>query len=244
MERDEAPPGLAIEIKGLRKAFGRTRVLAGLDLDVRWGEVLTVLGANGSGKTTLINLLATLAKPDTGVLRVAGLDLSRSGQAARRAIGVVTHDPILYDHLSAYENLKFVGRMFGLGSLDQRIGAVAELMGVSRQLHQRAHTLSHGMKKRVSIARALLHDPPILLMDEPDSGLDQEALALLDGVLAGRTGPRTVLMTTHSLDRSLALGQRVAILAQGRVAHEEVLDSVGAGHLRKTYSRYTGGAGG
>ena len=214
MERDEAPPGLAIEIKGLRKAFGRTRVLAGLDLDVRWGEVLTVLGANGSGKTTLINLLSTLAKPDAGVLRVAGLNLSRSGQAARRAIGVVTHDPILYDHLSAYENLKFVGRMFGLGSLDQRIGAVAELMGVSRQLHQRAHTLSHGMKKRVSIARALLHDPPILLMDEPDSGLDQEALALLDGVLAGRSGPRTVLMTTHSLDRSLALGQRVAILAQ------------------------------
>ena len=238
------PPGPAIEIRGLHKAFGPTRVLDGLDLEVGWGETLTVLGANGSGKTTLINLLATLAKPDAGVLRVAGLDVRRSGQAVRRRVGVVTHDPILYDHLSAYENLVFSGRLFGLDDLERRIGAAAEVMGVSAHLGQRADTLSHGMKKRVGIARALLHDPPILLMDEPDSGLDQEALALLDGVLDGDAGPRTVLMTTHSLERSLGLGRRVAVLARGRVAHETVVDAEGAQRLRGTYARYAEGADG
>ena len=241
---DEVRPGPAIEIRGLHKAFGPTRVLAGLDLRVEWGETLVVLGANGSGKTTLINLLATLAKPDAGVLRVGGLDLGRYGRAVRRAVGVITHDPVLYDHLTAYENLKFSARLFGLDGIDERIETAAETMGMSRHLHQRAGTLSHGMKQRVGIARALLHDPPVLLMDEPDSGLDQEALALLDGVLDGGSGRRTVLMTTHSLDRSLGAGRRVAVLARGRVAHQGVVDSEGAERLREAYARHAGGAGG
>ena len=239
---DGASNGLAIEVRGLGKAFGRARVLRELDLDVRWGEVLTVLGPNGSGKTTLINVLATLAKPDSGAVRIAGVESRRSGQRVRRAIGVVTHDPLLYDHLSAYENLRFAGRMFGLDRLDERIAAAADRMGVSGALQMRAYTLSHGMKKRVSIARALLHDPPILLMDEPESGLDQEALAMLEALILDRTVPdRTVLMTTHNLDRALALGQRMAILSRGRIAYQESLDSVGADSLRETYSRYAGG---
>ena len=229
---------LAIEIRGLSKSFGRTPVLRNLDLSVRWGHVVTVLGPNGSGKTTLLKVLATLTKPDSGSVRVGGLDLTRSGQRVRRLVGVVTHDSLLYDDLTAYENLRFAARMFGLDAIDQRLAAVAEQLGVSGRLHQRAGTLSHGLRKRFSIARALLPDPPILLMDEPESGLDQEALAMLEEVLSGG---RTALVTTHSLERALALGDRMAILSRGRVAYEESLTTVGTEAMREAYFRHTGG---
>ena len=234
----EPPDGLAIEIKGLAKAFGRTLVLRNLDLEVPWGDVLTILGPNGSGKTTLIKVMATLTRPDHGVVRLAGMDLARSGQRARRLMGVLTHDNLLYEDLTGHENLRFFSRMFGLDRIQARVEEVSERMGVSARLHQRVSTLSHGMKKRLSIARALLHDPPILLMDEPESGLDQEALAMLDDVVSDPR--RTVLMTTHNLDRGLAMSRRMAILSRGRIAHEESLDSVGAARLKDTYSRHAG----
>jgi heme exporter protein A len=233
--------GLAIEIKGLGKAFGRTPVLRELDLEVPWGEVLTILGPNGSGKTTLVKIIATLTKPDKGIVRVAGLDLRRAGQTIRRVIGVVTHDPLLYDDLTGYENLRFSARMFGLDRIEERIASAAERMGVSARAHQRVGAMSHGMKKRVSISRALLHDPLVLVMDEPESGLDQEALAMLEEVVSDRSVPtRTVLMTTHNLERGLALGHRMAILSHGRIAYQESLDSVDAASLKDTYLRYTG----
>ena len=238
---DTSLDGPAIEIKALHKAFGRTCVLHNLDLELSWGEVLTVLGPNASGKTTLINILATLTKPDAGTVRVAGLDLTRSGEAIRRNIGVVTHHPLLYEDLTGYENLKFFARMFGVDRADDRLVAVAQRMGVLSLLHQKVRTLSHGMRKRISIARALLHDPPILLMDEPESGLDQEALGMLEEVVSDRTRPlRTVLMTTHNLERGLALGHRMAILARGRVAYQESLDAASATSVRDAYFKYTG----
>ena len=251
MKRDEvadnqatsevAPQKLAIEVKGLCKAFGRTPVLRDLDLEVPWGEVLTILGPNGSGKTTLIKILATLTRSDSGTVRVGGLDVTRRGQRVRRLIGVVTHDTLLYDDLTGYENLKFFARMFGLDRIDERVFDVVERMGVSSRLHQRVGTLSHGLKKRFTIARALLHDPAILLMDEPESGLDQEALALMEDIITDKTIPhRTVIMTTHNLERGLALGQRMAILSKGRIAYQESMEAVGAATLRDAYFRHTG----
>jgi ABC-type multidrug transport system ATPase subunit len=241
---ESAPQGPAIEIRGLSKGFGRTPVLRGLDLEVPWGEVLTILGPNGSGKTTLIKVLATLTRADEGTVRVAGLDLSRLGQAVRRVIGVVTHETMLYDGLSGLENLRFHGRLFGLDRIEQRIASVAERLGVVAGLPQRAGTLSHGMRKRLTIARALLHDPLVLLMDEPESGLDQEAQLMLDAVVHDRERPfRTVLMTTHNLERGLALGNRLAILARGVIAHQEPVGSeTGAASLRDAYFRHTGAA--
>ena len=239
--KETGDQGLAIEVRGLRKAFGRTPVLRNLDLAVPWGEVLTVLGPNGSGKTTLLKILSTLTKPDAGEVRVAGVDISRFGHAVRRTIGVVTHDPLLYEDLTAYENLRFFARMFDLEEEGERIASVAAQMGVSKRLDQRVRTLSHGMQKRVSVARALLHKPRILLMDEPESGLDQEALLMLEEVIADRADPfRTVLMTTHNLERGLAMGHRMAILANGRVAYQESLDSAGTTAVREAYFRYTG----
>ena len=237
------PGGLAIETKGLCKAFGRTPVLRNLDLAVPWGEVLTILGPNGSGKSTLLKVLATLNKPDSGEVRVAGLSIAQDGQSVRRNIGVVAHDALLYDGFTGQENLKFYARMFGLQRIEERIEAVAQRFGMSDRLQQRVGTMSHGMKKRLGIARALLHDPLILLMDEPERGLDQEALAMLEDVVSDRTEPfRTVVMTTHNLERGLALGHRMAILAQGKIAYQESLDSVGTAAVRDAYSRYTGAA--
>ena len=233
--------GLAIEVRGLSKALGRAPVLRGLDLEVPWGEVLTVLGPNGSGKTTLIRTLASLMKPDRGVVRVGGIDPARAAQALRQTLGVVTHEPMLYDQLTGRENLTFVARMFGLDNIEERVQHCAARMGVKARLDQRVAAMSHGLRKRFSIARALLHDPAVLLLDEPESGLDQEALGLLEDIVAGHAGPsRAVLMTTHNLERGLGLGNRMAILSRGRIAYEESLDAVGTAAARNAYARYTG----
>lgn len=229
---------MAVEIRGLRKSFGRTSVLRDLDLEVPWGQILAILGPNGSGKTTLLKTLATLSKFDSGEVRVGGLDISRSGQTVRRVIGVVTHDTLLYEDLSAYENLRFYSRMFGVDNADEKIAEVVERMGMTSRLHHRIRTLSHGLKKRFSIARALLHDPLVLLLDEPESGLDQEALAMLDAVISDKSMPsRTVLMTTHNLDRAMALSNRTAILSKGKVAFLESTEAAGNEALREAYSR-------
>ncbi len=230
---------LAIEVKGLGKSFGRVHALRGLDLDVRWGETLTVLGPNGSGKTTLIKVLATLARPDRGTVRVAGMDVSASGRSVRRNVGVVTHQPLLYDELTGRENLTLFARLFGLDEAGERAEAAARRVGMSRRLDRRAGALSHGMRKRLGIARALLHEPLVLLMDEPESGLDQEAQSLLQQIVAdGSTPSRAVLMTTHSLETGIALGDRLAVLAGGRVAYSAPAESVSASDLRRAWSSH------
>ena len=239
---ESAPKGLAIQIRGLSKRFGRAQVLRKLDLDVPWGQVLTVLGPNGSGKTTLIRTIATLTRPDEGEVRVAGHNVAKLGHRVRHLVGVVTHEPLLYDELTGYENLRFAGRMFGLDRLDDRIDRAARRLGVEANLHQRAGTLSHGMRKRFSIARALLHNPPVLLMDEPESGLDQEALAMLDAVVQdGAQSSRTVVMTTHNLERGVALGHQLAVLGRGGIVYQGAADTpTGTSAMREAYFRHSG----
>ena len=232
----EAP---AILVQGLNRSFGGPPVLHDLDLRVDWGELFVLFGANGSGKTTLIRSLATLARFDSGLIQIAGRDLRANAVSLRRSIGVLTHQTFLYDDLTAYENLRFYGRMFRVPELEERIRNVADQMGLHRLLHKRVRTLSHGMQKRLSLARAILHDPPILLLDEPETGLDQEALALLDQLLTGEgRARRTVVMTTHNLDRGLALGDRVAILADGRIAYQQSRGSFDTEGFRGAYASY------
>lgn len=233
---EESP---AIFVEGLTKSFGGAPVLHDLSLQVAWGEFLVLFGANGSGKTTLIRTLATLSRPDSGRIHVAGRDLRRDPSSVRRLIGVVTHQPLLYDDLTGYENLRFYGRMFDVQDLETRIYHVAGQMGVQGLLHKRVRTLSHGMQKRLSLARAVLHQPPILLLDEPETGLDQEALGLLDALLASEGDtPRTILMTTHNLDRGLGLGDRVAILAKGRIAYQESRRNLDPAGFRGAFAHY------
>ena len=214
-------------------------MLRGLDFEVAWGQRFVLFGGNGSGKTTLIKLLSTLARSDQGVVRVAGWDARRQGQTLRRSVGVVTHQPMLYDELSGRENLRFFGKMFRVDNLEERIATVADQVGMVNHLSKRVRTLSHGMQKRLSLARALLHDPPVLLLDEPETGLDQEALEMLDALLTSPDSPsRTVVMTTHNLERGLAIGDQLGILAGGRIAYQESRDVLDVTGFRKTVLRY------
>jgi len=230
----------ALEVTGLVKRYGRTTVLRGLDLKVPWGECLVLFGPNGSGKTTLIKLLAGLSKSTKGSISIAGRDLPKHATSLRRLIGVVSHQSFLYGDLTGYENLQFFGRLFQLESLDTRIHETANLMEIEEQLHHKVRTLSHGMQKRIALARALLHDPPILLLDEAETGLDQGALQAFDRVLTTRGRHRTIVMTTHNLDRGLALGSQIALLAKGRIMYEEKRALLDETYLRDIYAELSG----
>ena len=240
---DAIPTGPAIEVQGVSKAYGRSIALNDLNLSVPWGRALTIFGPNGSGKTTLIKVLATLSKPDAGTISIAGLDARREGALARRLIGVMTHDPLLYDDLTARENLRFTARMFGLEDPSERIETLSTQLDIKSRLDQSVGTLSHGWKKRFSLARALLHDPPILLMDEPESGLDEQALTGLGEVLGEESVlRRTVVLTTHNFERGLDFGDEVAILAKGRLVYRETSVNVSdADSLRTIYAQYVRG---
>ena len=225
----DAGAGYAVRVRGVRKAFGRTPALRGVDLDVPWGSVLSLVGSNGSGKTTLIKILATLTKADDGQALVCGLNAGRWGAEIRRRIGVVMHDSLLYDDLTGRENLAFFCRMFSLDGADERVERATATMGVSDRLDQRIGAMSHGLKKRFSIARALLHEPDVLLMDEPDSGLDQDALALLDGVIRDAAGAGgAAIVTTHNRERAARLGDSIAVLSDGRLSYAGAADGVEA----------------
>jgi heme exporter protein A len=214
-------------------------VLKDLDLDLAWGNIQAIFGANGSGKTTLVRILASLTRPDSGRIQIAGRDLRSNSIALRRLVGVVSHQPLLYGDLTGYENLRFYGRMFQLQDVEASIEQAAVQIGVLDLLNRQVRTLSHGMQKRISIARAILHNPPILLLDEPETGLDQEALDYLEAMLEnGKVLRRTVLMTTHSLERGLYLSDRVAILAKGRIVYEESCQNLDASVLRDAISTH------
>ena len=221
----------------MRKSFGRKSVLEDLRLEVPWGQVLTVLGPNGSGKSTLLRILATLTEADGGEARVAGLDVDSHGSQVRRLIGVVTHEPMHYAGLTVRENLGLHARLFGLEDGRLRIAAVADLLGIQDYVDERAGLLSHGMQRRLAIARALLHDPPVLLLDEPESGLDQEALSMIRGVLqdAKRRG-MTVVKTTHSLRWGLQFADRAVVLSHGRVGYDSGPGGVEAAVVEEAYS--------
>ena len=155
----------AIETEGLAKAFGNRRALAGVDLSIGNGECFVIFGPNGAGKTTLIKLLATLSRPSAGIARVHGLDIRHNAVQVRRRLGVVTHPTFLYNDLTVSENLRFYGRMYRVANLEQRIMEVVSQVQLESRLHDRVGTLSHGMQKRVAIARAVLHNPSVLLLD-------------------------------------------------------------------------------
>lgn len=232
--------GYAIEVKRLIKSYGEHYALRGIDLNVKWGDFLAVFGPNGAGKTTLINVLATLVKPSSGDARVSGFDLGKDSVMIRRQIGVVTHQTLLYDDLSAYENLRFYGKMYNVPSLTDRIRQLLAQVGLESRAHDRVRTLSRGMQQRLAIARSLIHDPPILLLDEPGTGLDQRAGAMLENILSSTDNrQRAVVMTTHSLEQGLALSNRVVILTEGKIACEESRQ-LDISSLRELYYQHTG----
>jgi heme exporter protein A len=208
-----------IEVKKLVKRFGLKTVLRGLDFNVRPGEFVALLGPNGAGKTTFLRILASLSRPSLGQVSVAGYLLPAQAAAVRRQLGVVSHLPLLYGDLTAEENLLFYGRMYNIPKLAARINEVLDLVGLAARRRDLVRTFSRGMQQRLAIGRAVLHDPDVMLFDEPYTGLDQDASEMLDGLLKNVAARgRTVVMTSHDLARAEDLATRFDILSRGVIA--------------------------
>lgn len=208
-----------IKVKKLVKRFGLKSILRGLDFSVAPGEFVALLGPNGAGKTTFLRILATLSRPSLGEVKVAGHHLPNEAAQVRAKLGVVSHMPLLYPDLTAEENLQFYARMYGVESMDARITEVLGLVGLENRRKDLVRTFSRGMQQRLAIGRAVIHDPEVMLFDEPYTGLDQDASEMLDDVLRSVAAQgRTVVMTSHDLVRAEDLATRFDILSRGVIA--------------------------
>jgi heme exporter protein A len=205
-----------IDVRKLVKRFGLKPVLRGLDFHVNEGEFVALLGPNGAGKTTFLRILASLSRPTVGEVAIAGYRLPAQASVVRQRLGVVSHLPLLYGDLTAEENLRFYGKMYGVKDLNKRSESILEMVGLAHRRRDLVRTFSRGMQQRLAIGRAVLHDPDVMLFDEPHTGLDQDACRMLDGVLREvAASGRTVVMTSHDLARAADLASRFDVISKG-----------------------------
>jgi heme exporter protein A len=210
-----------IRLNGVVKQYGLNPVLRGVDLNVEQGEFVTLVGPNGAGKSTLMGIVATLLRPTSGDVFVGGWRLPEQADRVRRHIGLVSHHSLLYRDMTAAENLTFFAKLYRMEDADDRIAEALRKVGLFARQRDPVGTFSRGMVQRLTIARATLHEPDVLLLDEPYTGLDQEATYLLDELLRGEAARgRTILMITHDLGHGLGLADRLAILYGGQIARE------------------------
>ncbi len=232
----------ALEARGLVREYGSVVAVAGIDLALQRGEFLTVFGPNGAGKSSLLGMLAGSLRPTRGEVLVNGATLDFGAVDLRRNIGVLSHEGFLYAQLTVEENLRFYGRLYGLGDLDRRIPERLSHVRLTERASSLVGQLSHGMRQRLALARALLHDPDVVLLDEPYTGLDPSAAAILRGVLTElRDGHRSVVMVTHNLREGLALASRVAVQVRGRFAWQGIGDEVETNDFERLYHRVVEG---
>ncbi len=210
-----------LEIRGLSKSFGQRKALQGIDLSAGPGEILAFLGPNGAGKTTLLKVVSTLLTPTSGSVSVDGFDVVEAPEEARRRIGCVFHDFMLYDDLTVEENLTFFGRLYGARPSVPKLDALLERVGLLHRKVDRIATLSRGMKQRVALARAMLNSPRLLLFDERFTWRVEAAAETLKSVLRGfADSSGSVLLTSHDPRLAHSLASRLFILSQGKVAKE------------------------
>lgn len=236
-----APPTRAIEVKGLEKSFGEHRALRGIDLEVGQGECLVIFGPNGAGKTTLLKIISTLLKPSAGKVFLDGIDIRDKPTEMRRKLSLVSHQTFLYDDLTVFENLKFYAKMYDISDSEKRIREVITWAQLESRIHDKVGTLSRGLQQRASLARAVLHNPSFLFLDEPEVGLDPHASDMVRDVLSNTdSGSRTVVITTHNLERGLKLGDKIAIVDKGKIVYRVSRQELTGVNFRDIYDRYTG----
>ncbi len=229
-------PGPVIETRELSRRFAGVTALQAVTLSVGAGEAVAVFGPNGAGKTTLLRLLATLLRPSGGALRLFERAVHDGGAAARRRIGFLSHQSFLYPDLTPTENLDFYARMFGVPKPAERVPELLDRVGLVGWAHRPVRTLSRGLEQRCALARALVHQPDLLLLDEPFTGLDVDAASMLAETLRqAHAHGTTVLMTTHDMARGFEVCTRAIILARGRLAWD---GSITATHLQEFEQRY------
>ena len=217
------------------KRFGERRAVDRVDIALAPGECLAVLGPNDAGKSTLLRMVATLLRPDAGSLSICGEALPRGARRARAGIGYLGHDPLVYLDLTPRQNLELYADLYGLSDARERIDAGLDRVGLRARSFDPVRTFSRGMAQRLGLARALLHDPELLLLDEPYAGLDAAGARLLDGVLGDLGATRGAVMVTHEVERGVSLAGRVMVLRAGRVVLQEPTAGSGGAAFRTRY---------
>lgn len=208
----------AIRLLGVTKRFGHHTALHAVDLTVNEGESVALLGANGAGKSTLLRIAATLSRPTRGEIIIRDIDAAKEPEKARRFIGLLSHQSFLYEDLTAGENLLFYANLYNLDSASEAARSALDSVGLAHRENDRVRTFSRGMKQRVAIARALLHDPSILLLDEPFAGLDVRSRdTLIARIQKSRSDSRTIVLVTHDIAQGLQLADRYVLLEAGRI---------------------------
>lgn len=241
LSRQDGGGAEGINLEGVKKSFGNVRALTGIDLEIPQGVFLSVFGPNGAGKTTLIRIIAAIAKPTSGVVSVAGHNPSKSPHEVRSVIGVISHDPYLYENLTALENLLFFGRMYGVEEYEKRALSLIKYVGLATRLHDTVRTFSRGMKQRLAVARALVHSPSVLLLDEPYTGLDQNGAEIFTHMLEEQKNKgRTIVLTTHNVEEGLGLSDRVLIMNSGRIVFQGDSGAMSSQQFKEIYKDKVG----
>lgn len=236
-------PVPALEADALEKWYGPLPAVRGVAFHLPPGEFLTLYGPNGAGKSTLLRMLAGVVRPTRGTVRIGGEAVHGGGGAWRHRLGMLSHQTFLYSGLSAEENLHFYGRLYALSELADRCAAMLQQFGLWQRRHDRVHTFSRGMQQRLALARTLLHNPAVVFLDEPYTGLDAHAAGLLRHTLEHlKDGARTVLLITHNLSQGLELADRVAVQVAGRWIHDEPRRDLNPARFEAWYTDVVGSA--
>jgi heme ABC exporter ATP-binding subunit CcmA len=226
----------ALSARKVRKTYGHFPALAGVDLDIAPGTSVTLFGRNGAGKTTFLKIAATLARASSGEVAVAGFDVGSEPEKVRRAIGFLSHNTYVYRDLTSRENLRFFSRLYGLDLSDDELVSRLERVGLGHRLNDPVRSFSRGLLQRVGIARVMLHDPQVLLLDEPYTGLDAHAVGILNDMLDEAVGlGSTVVLTTHDLELGLRAAGAAHIIDRGRIVYS---GPAGAPETRAAYLRF------
>jgi heme exporter protein A len=228
-----------VRLEGVTKRFGHVWALRGIDLELRRGRCLSIFGPNGAGKTTLLRVLATLTQPSAGTVTIAGYNAIRDAEQVRPLLGMLGHRTFLYGHLTGYENLQFYARLFGVTPVAERVMDMLHAVGLEEHAQQLVRTYSRGMQQRLAIARAMLHHPPLLLLDEPYTGLDRQAAARLqDLLLQFHAADHTIILSTHDLRLGLLLSDDVVIQCRGRIVYRGLAADVDTSTFEQLYFDY------
>jgi heme exporter protein A len=226
----------ALDSRNIEKKFGYAYAVRDVSLQLKRGEFVALFGSNGAGKTTFLKVAATLMRPTKGTLTIEGFDAQKQAEHARKNIGFLSHNTFIYRDLSALENLKFFSRLYNRSDDDDRLIAMLERVDLGRRAHDPVRSFSRGMQQRVGIARVLLHEPSLILLDEPYTGLDARAAQTLNELLdEAVSAGRTVLLTSHDLQQGLRAATRAIILDRGRIVHDGPAND---GAVRTAYTRY------
>lgn len=227
----------ALVCNELSKRFGQLTALRSVSLEVPTGKCVSLFGRNGAGKSTLLNIAGSLIRSYTGSVSLFGKDLRKSGADARSAVGLLSHETFLYADLTVEDNLRFFARLYRIDHAEQRIAELLAQFSLETRRNTGVRELSRGMKQRLSLVRALLHQPRLLLLDEPFSGLDEDGCNVLTELVRDFTrSGGSLLLTTHSVERGLDVADRVVILERGRVAFESDASVVDANEIRRVYT--------